>query len=411
MALETSPESPAPLRVISQAIGGYISKMGTVWVEGEIAQMTRRPGMSFLTLRDLEAKISISLKCTRAVMDAINPPLIEGARVVVHAKPEFYEPNGSLSLSAREIRAVGIGELLARLEQRRQLLAAEGLFDAVHKKKLPFLPRRVGLITGRNSAAEKDVVENARLRWPSVEFLTVYALMQGESSTREVIAALQQLDADDSVDVIVIARGGGAVEDLLPFSDEGLVRAVAAARTPVVSAIGHEPDTPILDLVADLRASTPTDAAKRIVPDVREELAGVAAMRERASLAVRGFLERERNGLAGIRTRPVLANPMTIVESEESRLADARGRANRSLGHRLERAHDEIGHHLARIRALSPLSTLARGYAVVQRTDGVVVTSIADVEPKAELAIRVTDGHILVRTVSTTAINQETPDE
>ena len=411
MALETSPESPAPLRVISQAIGGYISKMGTVWVEGEIAQMTRRPGMSFLTLRDLEAKISISLKCTRAVMDAINPPLIEGARVVVHAKPEFYEPNGSLSLSAREIRAVGIGELLARLEQRRQLLAAEGLFDAVHKKKLPFLPRRVGLITGRNSAAEKDVEENARLRWPSVEFHTVYALMQGESSAREVIAALQKLDADDSVDVIVIARGGGAVEDLLPFSDEGLVRAVAAARTPVVSAIGHEPDTPILDLVADLRASTPTDAAKRIVPDVREELAGVAAMRERASLAVRGFLERERHGLAGIRTRPVLANPMTIVESEESRLADARGRADRSLGHRLERAHDEIGHHLARVRALSPLSTLARGYAVVQRTDGVVVTSIADVEPKAELAIRVTDGHILVRTVSTTAINQETPDE
>ncbi|MBK5217381.1 MAG: exodeoxyribonuclease VII large subunit [Propionibacteriales bacterium] len=411
MALETSPESPAPLRVISQAIGGYIGKMGTVWVEGEIAQMTRRPGMSFLTLRDLEAKISISLKCTRVVMDAINPPLIEGARVVVHAKPEFYEPNGSLSLSAREIRAVGIGELLARLEQRRQLLAAEGLFDAAHKKRLPFLPHRVGLITGRNSAAEKDVEENARLRWPAVEFLTVHALMQGESSAREVIVALQKLDADDSVDVIVIARGGGAVEDLLPFSDEGLVRAVAAAKTPVVSAIGHEPDTPILDLVADLRASTPTDAAKRIVPDVREELAGVAAMRERASLAVRGFLEREMHGLAGIRTRPVLANPMTIVEGEESRLAEARGRAHRSLGNRLERAHDEIGHHLARVRALSPLSTLSRGYAVAQRPDGLVVTSIADVEPEGELAIRVTDGHILVRTVSTTAIKQETPDE
>ena len=411
MALETSPESPAPLRVISQAIGGWVGKMGTVWVEGEIAQMTRRPGMSFLTLRDLEAKISISLKCTRAVMDAINPPLTEGARVVVHAKPEFYEPNGSLSLSAREIRAVGIGELLARLEQRRQLLAAEGLFEAAHKKLLPFLPHRVGLITGRNSAAEKDVVENARLRWPAVEFLTVYALMQGESSAREVIAALQKLDADDSVDVIVIARGGGAVEDLLPFSDEGLVRAVAAAKTPVVSAIGHEPDTPILDLVADLRASTPTDAAKRIVPDVREELAGVAAMRERASLSVRGYLEREMHGLAGIRSRPVLANPMTIVEGEESRLADARGRAHRSLGNRLERAHDEIGHHLARVRALSPLSTLSRGYAVAQRPDGLVVTSIADVEAEVELALRVTDGHILVRTVSTAAFKKETPDE
>ena len=411
MALETSPESPAPLRVISQAIGGYVGKMGTVWVEGEIAQMTRRPGMSFLTLRDLEAKISISLKCTRAVMDAINPPLTEGARVVVHAKPEFYEPNGSLSLSAREIRAVGIGELLARLEQRRQLLAAEGLFEAAHKKLLPFLPHRVGLITGRNSAAEKDVVENARLRWPAVEFLTVYALMQGDSSAREVIAALQKLDADNSVDVIVIARGGGAVEDLLPFSDEGLVRAVAAAKTPVVSAIGHEPDTPILDLVADLRASTPTDAAKRIVPDVREELAGVAAMRERASLAVRGYLEREMHGLAGIRSRPVLANPMTIVEGEEARLAEARGRAHRSLHNRLERANDEIGHHLARVRALSPLSTLSRGYAVAQRPDGLVVTSIADVEAEGELALRVTDGHILVRTVSTAAFKKETPDE
>lgn len=411
MALETSPESPAPLRVISQAIGGYVGKMGTVWVEGEIAQMTRRPGMSFLTLRDLEAKISISLKCTRAVMDAINPPLTEGARVVVHAKPEFYEPNGSLSLSAREIRAVGIGELLARLEQRRQLLAAEGLFEAAHKKLLPFLPHRVGLITGRNSAAEKDVVENARLRWPAVEFLTVYALMQGDSSAREVIAALQKLDADNSVDVIVIARGGGAVEDLLPFSDEGLVRAVAAAKTPVVSAIGHEPDTPILDLVADLRASTPTDAAKRIVPDVREELAGVAAMRERASLAVRGYLEREMHGLAGIRSRPVLAYPMTIVEGEEARLAEARGRAHRSLHNRLERANDEIGHHLARVRALSPLSTLSRGYAVAQRPDGLVVTSIADVEAEGELALRVTDGHILVRTVSTAAFKKETPDE
>lgn len=410
MPLQTSPESPAPLRVISQAIGSYISRMGAVWVEGEIAQMTRRAGMSFLTLRDLEAKVSISLNCSRAVMDSISPPLTEGARVVVHARPEFYQPSGRLSLNAREIRPVGIGELLARLEQRRQLLAAEGLFDARRKKPLPFLPARIGLITGRNSAAEKDVVENTRLRWPGVDIHIVYALMQGQSSAREVIAAVRQLDADESIDVIVIARGGGSVEDLLPFSDEGLIRAVAAATTAVVSAIGHEPDTPILDLVADVRASTPTDAAKRIVPDVREELAGIAMMRERASVAARSLLQRETHGLATMRTRPVLANPMIIVDQEADRLIDARKRARRSLQHRLDRTTDDVVHQLARVRALSPLSTLARGYAIAQRADGSIITSIDHVEPSSTWSLRVTDGHIHATTDSTTAIKEPAHD-
>lgn len=400
MPLETSADSPAPLRQISQLVGGYIGKLGAVWVEGEIAQLNRRPGICFLTVRDLEAKFSMNVKCHRSVLDASPIPIAEGARVVLHAKPTFYEPNGAFSLDAREIRPVGEGELLAQLERRRQLLAAEGLFDPALKKRLPLLPRRIGLITGRESAAERDVLQNARLRWPDVDFLVHYALMQGNESARAVIEGVRLLDADESVEVIVIARGGGSVEDLLPFSDEALMRAVFACKTPVVSAIGHEPDTPLLDLVADLRASTPTDAAKRIVPDVREELAGVAGMRERASLAVRAILDREAHGLASIRSRPVLANPSTMIDAQDVLVADARLRARRSLGHRLDRAADEVGHHLARVRGLSPLSTMARGYNVAQLADGTVIASVDQLTTDAEFSLRFADGNVDVQTLS-----------
>lgn len=400
MALETSPESPAPLRQISQLVGGYIGKLGSIWVEGEIAQLNRRSGICFLTVRDLEAKFSMNVKCHRSVLDASPIPIAEGARIVFHAKPTFYAPNGVFSLDAREIRPVGEGELLARLERRRQLLAAEGLFDPTLKKKLPLLPHAIGLITGRASAAERDVLENARLRWPDVDFRVHYALMQGNASALEVIEGLRALDADPDVEVIVIARGGGSVEDLLPFSDEALIRAVYACSTPVVSAIGHEPDTPILDLVADLRASTPTDAAKRIVPDVREELAGVAQFRERAAMAIRSLVERELHGLAAIRSRPVLANPSTLIDVQADLIIDSRERARRSLRNRLERAHDEVGHHLARVRGLSPLATMARGYSVGQLPGGGVLTSVGQLAPDVPFTVRLADGHIDVRTLS-----------
>lgn len=401
MALETSADSPAPLRQISQLIEGYVGKLGAIWVEGEIAQLNRRQGICFLTLRDLEAKISISVKCHVSVLDASTAPITEGSRVVMHAKPTFYAPNGSLSLDAREIRPVGEGELLAQLERRKQLLAAEGLFDPRLKKRLPVLPRGIGLITGKGSAAERDVIENARRRWPDVRFVVRHALMQGNTSARDVMQALHELSTDSSVDLIVIARGGGAIEDLLPFSDEALIRAVFACATPVVSAIGHEPDTPILDLVADLRASTPTDAAKRIVPDVLEELANVAAARGRASLAIRAILERETRGLAAIRSRPVLANPMTVVDAQQTVVHEARARARRSVGHRLDRACDEIGHHLARVRALSPLATLERGYSVAQLADGHVLTSVGQVAADTEFTLRLADGLVGVRTLTT----------
>lgn len=410
MALDTSADAPAPLRQISQLLDGYIGRLGAVWVEAEIAQLTRRQGICFLTLRDLEAKVSIDAKCHVSVLDASPAPITEGSRVIVNAKPAFYAPRGSLSLDLREIRPQGEGELLAQLERRKQLLAAEGLFDPRLKKPLPLLPRGIGLITGRNSAAERDILENARLRWPDVRFVVRHALMQGNESARDVMAGLAELSADSSIDVIVIARGGGSVEDLLPFSDEGLIRAVHACTVPVVSAIGHEPDTPILDLVADLRASTPTDAAKRIVPDVRDELAGVAMMRERSALAIRTLLEREARGLADLRSRPVLAQPFSLIDTERGVVHEWRDRARRSLGHRLDRAGDEVVHHLARVRGLSPLATLERGYAVGQMSDGTVVTSVSQVSPGTELTIRVVDGTIAVRTLTTTTTETGTHD-
>src|SRR4051794_14118713 len=234
-----------------------------------------------MTLRDPLADMSILVTCNRMVLDSSDPPVVEGASVVVHGRPRFYANRGSLSLVADEIRAVGLGELLARLERRRQLLAAEGLFAAERKKRLPFLPGVIGVVTAEGSAAERDVVENARRRWPAVQFEPAYASMQGSFCAREVIDAVQRLDRTPGVEVIVVARGGGSVEDLLPFSDEGVVRAVASCRTPVVSAIGHETDTPILDLVADLRASTPTDAAKQVVPDVADHAQRLAQTRDR----------------------------------------------------------------------------------------------------------------------------------
>ena len=401
MGLETSPESPAPLRQISQLLADWIGRLGAVWVEGQIAQLNRRSGVCFLTLRDVDAEVSAQVTCHRRVLDATNPLVTEGARVVAHVRPTFYARNGSLSLNAHEIRPVGIGELLARIEQRRQLLAAEGLFDQVRKRPLPFLPSRIGLITGRESAAERDVLDNARRRWPGVEFAVHNPRVQGTSAAGEVIAALRTLDADDAVEVIVIARGGGSVEDLLPFSDEALIRAVSTCSTPVVSAIGHEPDTPLLDLVADLRASTPTDAAKRVVPDVREELRGVVQLRDRGRRWLSAFVRHEQQGLTNMRSRPALAEPLTLIDHRADAIADLRERSRRTLVHRIDRASDEIGHHLARVRGLSPRSTLARGYSVTQRSDDGLVTSIDEVSDGDELDIRVADGHIAVRVTST----------
>jgi exodeoxyribonuclease VII large subunit len=409
MALETSAAAPAPVRQIALAISGWVDRLGAVWVEGQMTQISRRPGVGtvFMTMRDSAADISVPVTCARTLFDSLNPPLVEGASVVIHAKPDYYPNRGSLSLVAREIRMVGLGDLLARLERRRQLLAAEGLFAADLKRSLPFLPRCVGLITAPGSAAERDVIENARRRWPGVSFETAYAAMQGTRAATDVIDALERLDRDTRVDVIVIARGGGSVEDLLPFSDEGLVRAVAGARTPVVSAIGHEPDTPLLDLVADVRASTPTDAAKHLVPDIVEERKGVTWARDRARSMVRQLVERESASLAELRARPALADPRSLLDARSVEVSDLRDRARRCFGHALDRSGDDIAHQRARARALSPLATLERGYAVVQLDEGAVVTSVADVSGGAPLTIRVADGRIAATATGTETIGEE----
>ncbi|MBF4163600.1 exodeoxyribonuclease VII large subunit [Nocardioides acrostichi] len=412
MGLETSPQTPAPVRQIASAISGWVDRLGAVWVEGQVAQVNRRPGVGtvFMTLRDTVADISVTLTCQRTLFDSLNPPLVEGASVVVHAKPSYYANRGTMSLFAREIRMVGLGELLARLEQRRQLLAAEGLFDPARKRDLPFLPERVGLVTAPNSAAERDVLENARRRWPAVTFEVVHAAMQGTRCAGEVMEALERLERNAAVDVIVVARGGGSIEDLLPFSDEGLVRVVHRLATPVVSAIGHEQDSPLLDLVADVRASTPTDAAKIVVPDVAEELAGVTWARDRLRTLAAQLVEREQHRLDMLRSRPALADPRSLVDDRLDELDRLRERARRSLGHRLDRAADEIDHVRSRARALSPLQTLRRGYAVLQRDDGHVVTSITEVERGAAVSIRVADGRIDA-TTTTDSSPDSSPDE
>ncbi|MGH8823125.1 MAG: exodeoxyribonuclease VII large subunit [Jiangellaceae bacterium] len=396
MALQTSPEKPAPVRVVSQAIGGWIARLGFVWVEGQVAQLTRRPGTqtAFLTLRDSVADLSLQVTCPRQVLDAVEPPVVEGARVVVHAKPSWYFVRGTLSLAADQIRQIGLGELLARIERLRRMLETEGLFAPERKRRLPFLPRVVGLVCGRASAAEHDVIENARRRWPAVRIRVLEVAVQGPSAVVQVVDALRTLDRDPEVDVVVLARGGGSVEDLLPFSDEALVRAVSASRTPVVSAIGHEADTPLVDLVADVRASTPTDAAKRVVPDVEEERRGVGRARGRLRSSVERRLDGERATLAGLRSRPVLAEPAAGLRVRQSEIADLRGRSRRSLGHTLDRAHDGLGHTRARIRALSPAATLDRGYAIIQRSNGTLLRSVAEAATGDHVGIRLADGQL-----------------
>ncbi|WDZ91825.1 exodeoxyribonuclease VII large subunit [Nocardiopsis sp. HUAS JQ3] len=387
MGMDSSAEAPQPVRVVLNAVGQWIGRLGRIWVEGQIAELNRRGRMAYITLRDPVANVSVRVVCQTSVLDAQSPPPEPGARVVVHAKPDFYEVRGTFSLRALEIRHVGLGELLARLEQLRRTLTAEGLFDAVRKRPLPFLPNTVGLICGRDSAAERDVLENGRRRWPAVRFEVRPVAVQGDRAVREVMEALKDLDSHPDVDVIVIARGGGSLEDLLPFSDEALVRAVASAGTPVVSAIGHEQDAPLLDHVADVRASTPTDAAKRTVPDVGEQLEIIRQLRDRGRRVLRGGVERELAWLEGMRSRPVLASPVREVDRLAEQVADLRDRARRSLTVSLDRSADGLGHTRARLHALSPATTLARGYAIVQREDGSVVRSAR--EPDAGEALRV----------------------
>jgi exodeoxyribonuclease VII large subunit len=404
MGLETSAESPAPVRTVLQLVGGWIARLGRIWVEGQIAEMNVRGGPSargtvFLTLRDPIAAVSVRVICTRQVFDAAEPPPEEGARVVIWARPDFNANRGTFALTALEIRPVGLGELLARIDRLRRTLAAEGLFAEERKRPLPFLPGMIGLISGRDSAAERDVLHTAHHRWPAVRFLVQNATVQGPHAVAEITDALRRLDADPQVDVIIVARGGGSIEDLLPFSDEELVRTVAACRTPVISAIGHQQDTPLIDHVADVRASTPTDAARRATPDVGEQLALISGLRDRARRVLAGWLDRETAWLVGMRSRPALADPVREIERQAERVEALAERSRRCLSAALTRAGDDVDHTQARLRALSPVATLRRGYAIVQRPgDGgaAVVRAATEVDEGDPLLIRFTEDRLAV---------------
>ncbi|SMG35315.1 Exodeoxyribonuclease VII large subunit [Corynebacterium pollutisoli] len=398
---KSTSEAPWPVRRLNAEVKGWIQRLGSVWVEGQLTQVNVKPTwkLSYLTLRDTESETSVQLTASTSLIQGLASPLRDGDRVVVHGRPAFYEGRGSFSLWVTELRPVGIGELLARIERLRNQLAQEGLFDPARKRPLPYLPRRVGLITGRGSAAERDVLSVAKDRWPAVDFRVINTPVQGATAVPEIITALRQLDDDPSVDVIIIARGGGSVEDLLPFSEEALQRAVAAAVTPVVSAIGHEPDNPVLDNVADLRAATPTDAAKRVVPDVAEERALLGEARSRMAAALRGWVQRERQGLASIRSRPVLADPMTPITQRRDEVARAVALIRRDVQYLLQTETAQVAALRAQVSALGPSATLARGYSVVQVVprDGTppeVVMSISQAPPGSQLRIRVADGSI-----------------
>lgn len=398
-AADTTAEQPWPVRVLSMKIADYVERMSVTWVEGQVVQLNRRPGArtAFLTLRDPDVDMSLSCMVRVNALDAMPTPLGEGARVVVQAKPNYWQQRGSLTMDVRQLRPVGVGELLARIEYLKQNLRSEGLFDASRKRPLPFLPRRVGLVCGRASAAERDVVENAHRRWPGLPFALRQVAVQGTNAVSEVSAAIADLDAVEDVDVIIVTRGGGSVEDLLPFSNEAMVRAVATARTPVVSAIGHDVDTPLLDLVADVRASTPTDAAKLVCPDAAAERAGIADARSRARASLATLVDRERRRLVELTSRPVLTDRTAFVRAQREVIESLHRRAHGRVEARLHRERDRVGHLRAQARLLSPASTLERGYALVQRPEGEVVASRDTLAVDELLRVTVADGDFAVR--------------
>ncbi|MEU3012734.1 exodeoxyribonuclease VII large subunit [Nocardia asteroides] len=412
----SSAEQPWPVRSIAVKVAQWIDRLGSVWVEGQVTQINLRPGTrtAFLVLRDTSADMSLSVTCDPDLLRRSPVPLTEGSRVVVYGKLQFFTGRGTLSLRVTEIRPVGIGELLARIERLKALLAAEGLFDARRKRPLPFLPGTVGLITGRASAAERDVLTVAQNRWPAVRFIVENTAVQGPTAVPQMLEALTALDRNPAVDVIVLARGGGSTEDLLPFSDEALCRAIAAATTPIVSAIGHEPDSPLSDLVADVRAATPTDAAKRIVPDAAAELAGVREMRARSAAALRGWVQREAHLIAQLRSRPVLADPLRELRHRHDEVDRLRAQARRTVEQTLRTESTAAAHLREKLTAVGPAATLARGYAVVQRVAGPerhVVRAIDDAPAGSQLRIRVADGAVTAAALGTQRLTPATDDK
>ena len=389
-------ENPWPVAMLGSKIKGYIDRLGSVWVEGELTQWNNARGIVYAKLKDLDQDVTVSLTVWSSTMQRLTEQFAQGDRVVALVKPDYWMRGGTLSMVASDLRHAGLGDLLAQLERLKATLRSEGLFDSDRKKPLPFLPQCIGLVTGKDSDAEKDVLRNAQLRWPQVSFRVKHAAVQGVRAAREVAAAIRELDADPEVDVIIVARGGGDFQNLLVFSDEQLVRTAAACTTPLVSAIGHEADSPLLDLVADLRASTPTDAAKRVVPDVAEEAARVQQARARMALRMSSLVSGEIERISALRSRPALADPGVMVQQRAEDLIRLVDRGSQLMQLRVEREQTAVHRLAAELRALSPQRTLDRGYAVVRSGDA-IVRDAADVAAGQALRIRVATGEIAAR--------------
>lgn len=388
---ETQPWSVA---AFTSSLKEWITRLGNVWVEGQLSQISPKKEVFFGELRDLVQDKGFSIHSRNPlVLDAISS-LKAGDRVVVLVHPDFWERSGKTSMDVLAIRKVGLGELLERIERLRQQLTIEGLTAIERKRPLPFLPQLVGLITGADSDAEKDVLQNSLLRWPEVKFKVRHTPVQGDKAAPEIIKAIKELDNDPEVDVIILARGGGSFQDLLVFSDEQVVRAVASSNTPIVSAIGHENDRPLTDDVADLRASTPTDAAKRVVPDVATERANLSQAIHRITLKIASMLSAQWDLISGIRSRPILANPLTLVMERESQIEQLRNGIAVRLSSQLERESVLIAQLRRQVRALSPKQTLDRGYAVVRLPDGAVLTDPSRSPRGTKLRISLAGGEL-----------------
>ena len=392
----SSEQSPWPVSRLSATLKDWIERLGYLWIEGELASIKIGPSNMFGELRDLQQENSVSIHSWNVAKIPAN--LKQGDRVLALIKPAFWPKGGKLTMQVVEMRKVGLGELLERIERLRAQLTLEGLTSIERKQPLPFLPNKIGLITGKDSDAEKDVQQNARLRWPDVQFRVIHTLVQGDKAAPEVISAIQTLDADPEVDVIIIARGGGSFLDLMVFSDENLVRTAANAKTPIVSAIGHENDRPVLDDVADLRASTPTDAAKRVVPDVEEERHKLSQSLQRIRMRVADYVSSQASLIEQLRSRPILANPHSFIESQEVELSRWIGAIRDRLAQHLDREELGLSHLRQQVRSLSPQSTLDRGYSVVRDSAGHVISDADKVASGTKLQVRLAKGELSVVT-------------
>jgi exodeoxyribonuclease VII large subunit len=380
----------------NQGVGGWLQRLPEVWVEGEVAELKHqgRWAFAYMTLKDPGTGACLPALIPRTRLDVLEPPLRAGDRVHALGRAEMYAKKGELRFRVSAIEQFGLGLVLRQIEELKQRLGAEGLFAAERKRALPFLPRVIGLICGTDAAAKRDVLETAARRYPPARFRVVESAVQGPGAVPQVLAALHRLDRDEEVDVIVLARGGGSFEDLLPFSDERLVRAVAACGTPVVSAVGHEQDTPIVDHVADVRAGTPSLAAKLVVPDHEAVSAELSALAGRAGRALEARARRCRESLELLVSRPAFVDPrswITVRRSTLERMGDALDRWPQV---RLERERVHLGHAHDRLRLLGPAATLERGYAIVQDAEGRVVTRSEATAPGERIAVRLSQGRI-----------------